>query len=397
MMEETLQKINELYSSDPPCGEEARTLMRRISPDDLAAWLEERVANPSAERYLLGLFAEAESAKAYRRFYRELTLRSRPPLRRDILGWGEISTVVEVAGSPFPCWRHPDTGVPMRVVYKKMPPFLDRADAEAFVRHYLEYNTVLRDGVGIAVPHFDARIVEPEPGQVFIFVIQERVDPASVGHEILRDIGPQACERLYALILREYEKLFSFNQARAAEGYQIGLDGQIPNWAVANYGGDPDALTGGERLTYLDTNVPMIRIGGQDVVSTDMYFQALPGAARWLIKRLKIDQEVMDRYFQIRIIILDFLGNLIVRHRADLVPRLIEMSNEALAGPFAEGGLAPFTLKEVQKYYRSDVATWRLWRSLKLLGAISDGVSNGEWRVLRRAGEFYRIWTQPIF
>lgn len=317
-------------------------------------------------------------------------------LQRRVLGWGEISTVTEIGGLCVTGWRHPATRAPMPVVYKKMPPFLDRADAESFVRYYVEYNSVLRDEVGIAVPHFDARIVE-RAGQVYIFVIQERVDPASVGHEILRDISPQAAGRLYACILREYEKLFHFNLARAADDYQLGLDGQIPNWAVAGYSGDPEALTGDELLLYLDTNVPMIRINGQDVVSTDMYFQALPGAARWLIKRLNIDQEVMDRYFQVRVIILDFLGNLIVRHRADLVPPLVEMSNAALAGPLAEGGFAPFTLEEVQKYYRSDVATWRLWRSLKLLGAISDGVSGGDWRVLRRLPEFYRIWTQPIF
>jgi Family of unknown function (DUF6206) len=294
-------------------------------------------------------------------------------------------------------WRHPETGAPLPVVYKKMPPFLDRTEAESFVRHYREYNRLLRDEVGIAVPHFDARIVEPEPGRVLIFVVQERVDPASVGHQILRDIGPQAAERLYTCILRDYEKLFRFNQAHAAGGYQVGLDGQIPNWAIAGYGGDPEVLTGQERLLYLDTNVPMIRVGGQDVVSTDMYFQALPGAARWLIKRLNIDQQVMDRYFHMRMIMLDFLGNLIVRHRADLVPRLLEMSNEALVGPFAAGGFEPFTLDEVEKYYRSDVATWRLWRSLKLLGSISDGVSAGKWRVLRRLPEFYHIWTQPIF
>jgi hypothetical protein len=317
-------------------------------------------------------------------------------LQRRILGWGEISTVAEIAGLQVTGWRHPTTHAPMPVVYKKMPPFLDRADAEAFVQRYLEYNTVLRDEVGITVPHFEARIRE-KGGQVFIYVIQERVDPASVGHEILRDISSAAAKRLYAGILRQYEKLFRFNEARAADGYRIGLDGQIPNWAVAGYGGDPEALTGDEPLLYLDTNVPMIRIGGQDVVSTDMYFQALPGAARWLIKRLNIDQEVMDRYFQVRIIVLDFLGNLMVRHRADLVPPLLALTNEALAGPFAAGGVAPFTLEEVQKYYKSDVSTWRLWRSLKLLGAISDGVSAGQWRVLRRLPEFYHIWTEPIF
>ena len=395
MSVETITHLDELYARGR--REEANALAQSISRDDLAAWLRERVANPRAERYLLDLFAVAHDARTYRRFYRELTLRLHPPLRRSVLGWGEISTVAEIAGSPFTAWRHPATGAPMPVVYKKMPAFLDRTDAETFVQRYLEYNTVLRDEVGIAVPHFEARIAESASGQVFIFVIQERVDPASVGHEILRSISPQAAERLYALVLREYEKLFRFNQARAADGYQLGLDGQIPNWAVVGYGGDPDALTGEERLLYLDTNVPMIRIGGQDVVSTDMYFQALPGAARWLIKRLNIDQDVMDRYFQTRVIMLDFLGNLIVRHREDLVPRLMAMTNEALAGPFAGGAFEPFSLDQVRKYYRSDVATWRLWRSLKLLGAISDGVSGGDWRVLKRAGEFYRLWTEPIF
>jgi hypothetical protein len=400
MTAETFQQLNELYGSDR-C-EEANALAGSISQDDLAGWLRERVANPAAERYLLDLFfgeggVTSGNARALYRFCRELTLRLRPQLRRSILGWGEISTVAEVAGSPFTAWCHPVTGAPMPVVYKKMPAFLSRADAEIFVQRYREYNTVLRDEIGIPVPHFDARITEAASGQVFIFVVQERVDPRAVGHMILRDIGPQAAERLYSLILQEYEKLFRFNQARAADGYQVGLDGQIPNWLVAGYAGDPDALTGDESLLYLDTNVPMIRIDGQDVVSTDMYFQALPGAARWLIKRLNIDQEVMDRYFQIRVIMLDFLGNLIVRHREDLVPRLIEMTNEALAGPFVAGGFEPFTLEEVRKYYRSDVATWRLWRSLKLLGAISDGVSGGDWRVLKRAGEFYGIWTEPIF
>ncbi|MGQ9599304.1 MAG: DUF6206 family protein, partial [Anaerolineae bacterium] len=273
----------------------------------------------------------------------------------------------------------------------------NRTDAAAFVRWYMEYNTLLRDQIGIDVPWFTARIREMPSGQVCVFVIQERVDPGSVGHELLRTIGPQAAERLYTLILGEYGKLFRFNQAQAAKGIQVGLDGQIPNWSVVGYQGDPNALTGQEKLLYLDTNVPMIRIRGQDVISTDMYFQALPGAARWLIKRLNLDQEVMSRYFQIRVIMLDFLGNLMVRHRADLVPNLLAMSNEALAGLFAEGKFAPFTLKEVQKYYRSDVATWRLWRSLKLLGALSDGVSAGNWRVLRRVTEFYRIWTEPIF
>jgi hypothetical protein len=398
---ETFERLAALYARGPDGRREAPALAGRIRPEALAAWLADEVANPAAERYLLALFhgedgAAAGNVAAYRRFYRELTARRRPGLRREVIEGGEISRVSYLTGAALTGWRHPDSGAPMAVIYKRMPPFLDRAEAEEYVARYREYNSVLRDEVGIPVPHFDARIVD-KGEQVIIYVIQARLDEAAVCHTIMQGASPQAAEALFRAILREYVKLYRYNQARAAEGYQVGLDGQLPNWAVAGYGGAPEALTGEERLLYLDTNVPMIRIDGQDVVSTDVYFQALPGAARWLIKRLNLDEEVMERYFHLRSIMLDFLGNLIVRHRPDLVPRLVEMSNEALAGAFAAEEWPPFSVEEVERYYRSDVFTWRLWRSLKLLGAISDGVSAGQWRALGRFGELYPLWTQPIF
>lgn len=398
---ETFARLNELYASPRHNLEQAQSLAQSISPDALAAWLQKRIANPAAERHLLQLFfgqdgATSGNVRAYRSFYRELILRLRPQLQRSVIEGGEISLVAELLGSPIVIWRHPETGEPMPVIYKKMPTFRYRSDAENYVQYYREYNTILHNEIGISVPHFDARIVETEPGQILIFVIQERVASESVCHTILQDISPQAAERLYALILHEYKKLHRFNQDRAADGYQLGLDGQIPNWAIADYGGDPHALTGKEQLLYLDTNVPMIRIHGQDVVSTDMYFQALPGIARKFIKQFNLDQEVMDRYFQLRIIILDFLANVILHHRANLVPRFLEMSNKALNDSFAEEDLAPITLKEIQSYHRLDVALWRLWRSLKLLGAISDGVSGGDWRALGLIRKFYGIWTKPI-
>lgn len=320
----------------------------------------------------------------------------RPGLQRVLIEAGEISQVLELQGLGVCCWRHPEDGREMPVVYKKMPAFLHRDDAEAYVEHYREYNALLRDEVGIAVPHFDARIVERE-SQVIIYVVQERVEPASVCHVILREIELPAAERLFGAILREYAKLYHYNRSRAADKFQIGLDGQIPNWAVADYAGEPNALTGDERLLYLDTNVPMIRIAGRDVVSTDMYFQALPGVARGLIKRMDLDTEVMDRYYQMRLIILDFLGNILVRGRPDLLPRFVEMSNELLAGPFAGEDMLPFSVEEVEAYYRRDVFIWRIWRSLKVVGSVSNGISSGQWRSLRRLGEIYGIWTRPIF
>ena len=160
---EALQPSSEPYERGPSTWREARSLAESIPPDDLASWLKERIANPAAERYLLALYYGEEGvtsgrSQAFHRFYREVSLRLRPRLQRKVLGWGEISQVAEVAGSPITAWRDPNTSAPMPVVYKKMPPFLSRPDAEAFVQRYMEYNTVLRDEVGIPVPHFDARI-----------------------------------------------------------------------------------------------------------------------------------------------------------------------------------------------------------------------------------------------
>lgn len=399
---ETLQRLYDLYACGPEAAAEARSLARSIPRTELASWLRERVTNPTAERYLLSLFfaesgTSSGNARPYRRFYRELMSRLRPRLRRHVMQGGNISQVTEIIGSPVFGWRHPDTRAPIQVVYKKMPPFFDRTEAEAYVQRYLEYNAVLRDEVGIAVPHYDARIVEPGSGEVLIYVVQERVDPGSVGHKILRVADRQTAERLYVLILREYEKLYRYNAARTGARYQVGLDGQIPNWAIADYGGDPHALTGEEQLLYLDTNVPMIRIDGQDVVSADMYFQDLPGAARWAVMRLGLDQEVMDRYFQIRVVIVDFVGNTILHHREDLAPLFVDMSNDALAGPLADANLEPITLKEVQSYARSDLALWRLWRSLKLFGTDANHAGEGSRPLTRLPGLLYRIWTEPIF
>jgi hypothetical protein len=400
-LQETFQQIEGLFGGDRQAAEEACARIRALPREEVAAWLAGRVANPAAERYLLELlFGQAEDTladnQACHSFCRELAQRLRPRLRRELIEAGEISQVLELVGQVEPCWRHPQGGGPMPVVYKKMPAFLHRNDAEVYVERYMEYNALLRDEVGIAVPHFDARIVERQD-RVIIYVVQERVEPASVCHIILHEIGPAAAERLYRAILGELGKLHRYNRDHAAQDIQVGLDGQIPNWAVANYGGDANALTEHERLVYLDTNVPMMRIAGRDVIDTDMYFQALPGIARWLLKRLSLDQEVMDRYYQMRLILLDFLGNIMVRSRPDLVPRLIEVSNEALAGPFGAGEMVPFTAKEVEQYYHRDVSIWRLWRSLKVIGAVSDGVSSGQWRSLGRLAEIYGIWTKPIF
>jgi len=309
---------------------EGRRFIASVEAEALAAWLRERIANPIAGGYVLGLWQEGvvdcnrrqeglwlqvekgsvEALRLYievlreelallKKLRREVEARIRPRLRLERLGFGEISQVLSIEGSALRIWADPETGEPVKMVFKKMLPFPSREVAENHARWYREYNRILRDEIGICVPPYDARIVGKGPGPVLGYMLQGWVNPTWVcGNEFLARLSHRAAARLYWMVLREYEKVYRFNRIHQDAGIQVGLDGQIPNWAVRDFPGDPEAITGDETLIYLDTNVPMIRINGRDVVSTDIYFQSLPRFARWLIKRLNQSLFIGKAFFR---------------------------------------------------------------------------------------------------
>ncbi|MCS7286092.1 MAG: DUF6206 family protein [Anaerolineae bacterium] len=391
-----------------------------LKPDDLAEWFQS-VTSPLAASYLLSLWSrflgyvrEMESlwpelekgspqaCKLYKSYWRaacqalnkmirEAELRMRPKLRVTLLGFGEITRVLDLEGSPLDLWCDSETGKPVRMVFKKMLPFPSREAAEYHAYWYLEYNRLLRDKVGVEVPPFDVRIAGKGPGPVTVYMLQGRIDPERVCvGRFLERLTSTSAAILYRMILKEYGKVYNFNKRHAREGIQIGIDGQIPNWAIREFKGSAETLTGNEGLIYLDTTVPMIRIEGRDVISPEIYLQTLPSFARRLIKALNLDKEVLNRYYNFRTIMLDFVSNFIVRHRPDLVPLLIELSNEALFSIFWQENWPPITWEEVQRYYKKDVFIWRFWRSLRLLGGKRV-------KYIALFTELYRIWTKPIF
>lgn len=421
--EEDWKKLKDLglkLGLSPAEARKALEFFSTLKHDDLAEWFQS-VTSPLAVSYLLnlwnrflgyvkeieGLWPELEkgSPQAYElyksycqtarqvlsKMIREAELRMRPKLRVIPLGFGEITRVLDLEGSPLDLWCDPETGKPAKMVFKKMLPFPSREAAEHHAYWYLEYNRILRDKVGIEVPPFDVRIVGRGPGPVTVYMLQGRIDPERVCvGKFLERLTPASAAILYRMILKEYSKVYNFNKRHTPEGIQIGIDGQIPNWAIREFKGSPETLTGEEGLIYLDTTVPMIRIEGRDVICPEIYFQTLPSFARTFIKALNIDKVVLNRYYSFRTIMLDFVSNFIVRHRPDLVPLLIELSNEALFSTFWEENWPPITREEVQRYYTKDVFIWRLWRSLKLFGG--DRVKN-----IALFTELYRIWTRPIF
>jgi len=76
-------------------------------------------------------------------------------------------------------------------------------------------------------------------------------------------------------------------------------------------------------------------------------------------------QDVVTRYYDFRKVALDLLGNLYKEQRPDLVPELLQVTNDFLSARGAGGDYKPITLAEVRSYYRTDAWIWRLYLAFR--------------------------------
>jgi Family of unknown function (DUF6206) len=335
-------------------------------------------------------FAEdlAMDVRQFRRALSELRAAARAPLELRVYGFGEISrTVGLVRRAPALA----ETIEPSPFVYKRLAPFPSRELAAQYVRTYEEYNRRLRDDVGIEVPDFHCRTMINKRGRTVVLPAQARLDPSSIAKRVLQQRDAHQCLILFRMVLAEYRKLVRYNRAKAADGFQIGLDGQVPNWAVRNYLGDQVPLRGDEGLIFVDTNTPMMRMHGRECLPMTFYLQSLPRMIRPFVRPMA--RSVLNRYFNPRIILLDFLANTSIHGRGELVECFLPDGNSFLAEGLIQPVPRPITMADVKKYIKDDVATWRLMRSARKVEEMLQG-QRGPVATVR---EIHRIYTQPIF
>jgi len=326
-------------------------------------------------------------AAAFRRFMRELRAHARGPLELRAYGFGEISRPVGLVRRSSPL---ADTLAPAALVHKRLAPFANATLAARYVATYDEYNRRLRDDVGIVVPAFGHRTLAGRSGRIVVVTTQAALDTRSIGKAVMLRSDVQQCLILLGLVLAEYRQLVRYNAVHRSAGFAIGIDGQITNWAVCEYH-DGVPLRGDEGLLYIDTNTPMMRTGGVDCLPMEFYLQALPRVARRLLRPLA--KQVLDRYFNPRTIVLDFLANTSIHGRPELLDTFLPEGNAFLAEGLIEPAPRPITPHEVERYIAKDVATWRLTRSLRAV----ENMLQRQHGVIETIRRIHRIWTRPIF
>ncbi len=239
-----------------------------------------------------------------------------------ILGYGEISTVLEVDG----------TGG--RVAAKRLPP-MTRAQFhqyEIVLREYVEQ----LEAAGITAVASEVHAVGDDP------VTPYCVQPLQ--HRLLVDALTTADTAQVTAWMRNLTALVT----AAADG-RIGIDGQLSNWAVAEDGS----------LLYFDVTTPLLRDGsGTERCDLDLFIASLPWALRSLVKRFLL-AEILSHYYSPRPVLLDAAGNLHKEKLSPLIEPLLAAANETLTEPIAD--------REVNRYYRSDARMWGLLQVLRRL------------------------------
>ena len=237
----------------------------------------------------------------------------------DVLGYGEISTVLRAEGLNGP-------------VAAKRLPRMTRGQLSTYSETLSRY---LHD--------LQARGVQPVDSAVF-----------SVGSD---PYTPYCVQPLQTLLLvdelrtadtemidRRMQQLVEIIVG-AVDGW-LGLDGQVSNWAVD-----------GDELLYIDVTTPLVRdAAGKDELDAELFIASLPWALQGSVKRFLLD-EILSHYYDPRAVLLDVAGNLHKERLPEVIGPLLSAANREVA--------PPMTADEVLRYYRTDARMWDLLQRLR--------------------------------
>ncbi|MGE5251999.1 MAG: DUF6206 family protein, partial [Bacteroidota bacterium] len=192
-----------------------------------------------------------------------------------VIGYGEISTVLEIG-----------SGGGDDLAYKRVPIFHAEEEIERYEALYKDYVQVLCDRIGIQiVPSDITRISDEERNRVVVYIVQVKLAVESIGHKAIHHLEARDVKRLVLAVLTELRKVFDFNQQNEGK-WELGIDGQISNWAIADF--DPQATQLGETISllYLDTSTPFIRKNGTEQLDPELFLRSAPSFLVWLLRWL---------------------------------------------------------------------------------------------------------------
>lgn len=255
-------------------------------------------------------------------------LASGDPSALNILGYGEISSVLRLDTASGPA------------AAKRLPPFADDAAVARYREAFERYLATLEEG-GVTVAPSTLHVLPHPAGGRTVWCVQPLLDGERLGPRALaaaaRAEGDDAAVAAFDQMLQP---------ALTCVSPRCGLDGQASNWVLTDEG-----------PRYLDVTTPMLRDDARrEALDPELFLASLPWALRGLVRRFMLGG-ILDKYYDVRGVAVDLLGNLVKEGLSERLPALIAHTNAALGSDISEA--------EVRAYYRSDARMWALLQRLR--------------------------------
>jgi len=267
-----------------------------------------------------------------------------------ILGYGEISLVFEIVGDPE------------QIAYKRIPIFDNEKQVKRHIWAYNEYNRILIEEVGLTLPEYDVAWFKDEDDKIQFYCVQEKVISESVGNKVIHEVSEEEINTLILLAMRDMKKVWLYSKNH--ETINLGLDGQISNFAIIGHDPNNPKIEEDTKLIYFDTSTPMFRKNGIEAMDAELFLKSTPSFLRFLVKAAFLD-EVVDRYYDWRLVTLDLIANFFKEQKPELIPELISQVNKFFKQEASEFNMEPITFEEVEKYYKNDKMIWVIFQNAR--------------------------------
>ncbi|MCF6239012.1 MAG: DUF6206 family protein, partial [Candidatus Marinimicrobia bacterium] len=114
-------------------------------------------------------------------------------------------------------------------------------------------------------------------------------------------------------------------------------------------------------MLFIDTSTPLMLAQGLEVLDPELLIQSAPSVLRWLIRWQFLD-DVMNRYYDRRLVYTDLIANLHKEQRPELVESWISVINIA-----TQACMEALDKEQIEAYYKEDKIIWSLFLGLRRL------------------------------
>lgn len=293
--------------------------------------------------------------KILQEFEEGLNTRSpdRSKIPAKIIGFGEISTVFII--------DHPSLH---GYAFKRLPIFSDEKEVVEYEIILKEYINLLKNETGISVLETEGLKINISDNRIVYYIAQPVLPDFSICNNLFHKISESESLKIFNLVLSNLKRIWDFN-ARS-KNIQIGFDEQLSNWAIKNLKSPKGPIPENAELLYLDISTPLFRKKVKEALNPDQFLKSIPPLLRSVVKAIFL-KEILDRYYQPRLVVIDLIANLFKEKLGHLIPLFIDHANYFFRNFASDLNMKDIRYDEVKSYYKNDAFIWSLFLSLRKL------------------------------